>query len=172
MLRIQNLIDDAKCYEALRELRWPDGVLCPHCYQNDVIKRGFDETEPCRQRYFCNPCDRRFDDPTETVFSGHHQPLKTWILCLYFMGLNLPNLKIAQELSLNKDDVHEMASHLREGVQSHKALTSLQGEVECDEAYVIAGHKGHPQSVKKADLVEEIASKVFGFEVPYKKKNP
>ena len=172
MLRIQNLIDDAKCYEALRELRWPDGVLCPHCYQNDVIKRGFDETEPCRQRYFCNPCDRRFDDLTETVFSGHHQPLKTWILCLYFMGLNLSNLQIAQELSLNKDDVHEMASQLREGVQSHKAPTSLQVEVECDQAYVIAGHKGHPQSVKKADLVEEIASKVLGVEVPWKKKNP
>ena len=110
MLRIQNLIDDAKCYEALRELRWPDGVLCPHSYQNDVIKRGFDETEPCRQRYLFNPCDRRFDDLTETVFSGHHQPLKIWILCLYFMGLNLSNLQIAQELLLNKDDVHEMAS--------------------------------------------------------------
>ena len=88
------------------------------------------------------------------------------------MGLNLSNLQIAQELSLNKDDVHEMASQLREGVQSHKAPTSLQGEVECDEAYVIAGHKGHPQSVKKADLVEEIASKVLGVEVPWKKKNP
>jgi hypothetical protein len=29
------------------------------------------------------------DDLTDTIFAGHHQPLKVWILCLYFMGLNL-----------------------------------------------------------------------------------
>jgi hypothetical protein len=31
MLNIQNLIDDAKCYESVRSLRWPDGVRCVHC---------------------------------------------------------------------------------------------------------------------------------------------
>ena len=25
----------------------------------------------------------------------------------------------------------------------------LEGEVECDEVYVVAGHKGHPEAVKK-----------------------
>lgn len=25
----------------------------------------------------------------------------------------------------------------------------LSGEVECDEVYVVAGHKGHPEAVKK-----------------------
>ena len=89
MLQIQNLIDDAKCYEEVRKLRWPDGVQCPHCYHTNVIKRGFDEKEPHRQKYYCHQCERRFDDLTNTVFSGHHQPLRVWILCLYFMGLNL-----------------------------------------------------------------------------------
>jgi peptide/nickel transport system substrate-binding protein len=27
MLKNQNLIDDAKCYETMRVLRWPDGVI-------------------------------------------------------------------------------------------------------------------------------------------------
>ena len=172
MLRIQNLIDDAKCYEAVRELRWPDGVQCPHCYHTDVIKRGFDETEPHRQRYSCNPCDRRFDDLTQTVFSGHHQPLRTWILCLYFMGLNLSNQQIAEELSLNKDDVHQMSTQLREGVEAHKPEATLAGEVECDEVYIVAGHKGHPDAVKKkADWVAEIASKGLGVAAPWKKKS-
>jgi len=45
------------------------------------------------------------DDLTDTVLAGHHQPLSTWILCLYFMGLNLSNAQIAQELDLNKDDL-------------------------------------------------------------------
>ena len=61
-----------------------------------------------------------------------------------------------------------MASQLREGIKSNKPQISLQGEVECDEVYIIAGHKGHPQAVKKkVGLVEEIASKVLGGEVPW-----
>ncbi len=49
-------------------------------------------------------------------FSGHHQPLKVWILCLYFMGLNLSNSQIAQELDLNRTDAQEMTTQLREGI--------------------------------------------------------
>ena len=54
-----------------------------------VIKRGFDDTEPARQRYECTACHTRFDDLTDTIVAGHHQPLKVWVLCLYFMGLNV-----------------------------------------------------------------------------------
>jgi len=58
------------------------------------------------------------------VFAGHHQPLKIWILCLYFMGLNLSNEQIAQELGLNKDDVYQMTTQLREDVKVKKNLKS------------------------------------------------
>jgi len=86
--------------------------------------------------------------------------------------LNLSNEQIAQELSLNKDDVHQMTSQLRAGVETNKPEPALQGEVECDEVYVIAGHKGYPEAVKKKpDLVEEIVSKVLGVGGPWKKKN-
>jgi hypothetical protein len=41
MLNIQHLINDAKCYEAVRELRWPNGVQCPDCQASDIRKCGF-----------------------------------------------------------------------------------------------------------------------------------
>jgi transposase-like protein len=78
-VNIKNLIDDAQCYQTVRELRWPDGVRCPSCESPHVIKRGFDDTEPARQRYECHDCNKRFDDLTDTIFAGHHQPLKVWI---------------------------------------------------------------------------------------------
>ncbi len=65
------------------------------------------------------------------------------------MGLNLSNQQIAQELDLNKDDVQKMTRQLREGVVAKKPTATLSGEVECDEVYVVAGHKGHPAAVKK-----------------------
>ena len=149
LVNIQDLIDDASCYRKVRELRWPEGVRCPFCGGKHTIKHGCDETQEDRQRYRCKSCDRYFDDLTGTIFEGHHQPLRVWILCLYFMGLNLSNSQIAKELDLNKDDVHTMAFQLREGVVERKPETLLCEAVECDEVYVVAGHKGHPAAVKK-----------------------
>jgi transposase-like protein len=149
MLHIQNLIDDAKCFETVRQLRWPEGVVCPHCDSGHVTKQGRDETQPTRQRYLCQACQTKFDDLTGTIFAGHHQPLRVWILCLYLMGLNLSNEQIAQELDLNPNDVQIMTSQLREGIVARKPEVTLAGEVECDEVYVVAGHKGHPEAVKK-----------------------
>jgi transposase-like protein len=115
-VNIKRLIDDVQCYQTVRELRWPDGMTCPSCQSTQVIKRGFDNTEPARQRYECKDCDTRFDDLTDTIFAGHHQLLKVWVLCLYFMGLNISNEQIAQELALNGSDVHQMTTQLRAGI--------------------------------------------------------
>jgi transposase-like protein len=121
MIPIQSLIDAAKCFETVRTLRWPDGVSCPHCDSFDITKQGRDDTPPERQRYLCQSCERRFDDVTETIFAGHHQPLRLWRLCLYFMGLNLSNHQIAHELDLNKDDAQQMTRQLRQGIGRKKS---------------------------------------------------
>jgi hypothetical protein len=81
--------------------------------------------------------------------ASHHQPLRVWILCLYFMGLNLSNRQIAQELGLSPSDIQQMTEQLRTGVVAAQPEPSLSGEVECDEVYVVAGHKGQPEVVKK-----------------------
>jgi hypothetical protein len=31
LIKLTNLLDEAKCYEVIRQLRWPDGVVCLHC---------------------------------------------------------------------------------------------------------------------------------------------
>ena len=156
-IAIGRLIDDAKCYEMVRELRWPQGVRCPHCASDQIVKNGHDTTEVCRQRYCCGNCDRCFDDLTGTVFAGHHQPLRTWMLCSYLLGLNLSNQQIATELDLSQTQAQEMATKLRQGIADRQEPVVLEGEVECDEVYVVAGHKGHPAAVQKkgekADVV-------------------
>ncbi|MCL7419668.1 MAG: hypothetical protein M8364_02015 [Methylobacter sp.] len=98
MITLHQLLDNAKCFETIRALRWPDKVSCPH---------------------------------------------------LYFMGLNLSNAQIARELDLNEADVQQMTRQLRSGIVSKRPTVVLEGEVECDEVYVVAGHKGQPETVKK-----------------------
>jgi DNA-directed RNA polymerase subunit RPC12/RpoP len=43
IVNIRDLIDEAKCFETVRTMRWPDGVTCPHCASDRVIKNDRDE---------------------------------------------------------------------------------------------------------------------------------
>ncbi len=149
LVTLSSLIDDAKCYALVRQHRWPDGIRCPQCASADVTRNGRDDTQPHRQRYRCKSCGSRFDDLTGTVLAGHHQPLRVWVLCLYFMGLNLSNRQIAQELGLSVSDVQAMTEQLRVGLTARLPPVSLEGSVEADEVYVVAGHKGNPAAIAK-----------------------
>jgi transposase-like protein len=149
MVDLQALIDDAKCFEAIRAMRRPDGVGCPGCRPLEITKDGRDDAQPERQRHRCHGCHQRFDDLTGTILAGHHQPLRVGVLCLYLMGLNPSNGQIARELGIDPDDSQVMASQPREGIVGRKPEVQLSGEVECDEVDVVAGHKGHPEAVAR-----------------------
>ena len=124
------LTDDAKCFAFVRQHRWSEGVRCPFCTSPAVIRDGCDETQPCRQRYRCKGCTRRFDDLRGTVLAGRHQPLRMWVLCLNFMGLNLSNRQIAQELDLSVSDVQVMTDQLRHGLVAKIPAVELEGEID------------------------------------------
>jgi transposase-like protein len=180
LVNLATLIDDAKCFALVRQHRWPDGVRCPGCGSAAVARHGRDETHRCRrhrsgpagiagasagegphrQRYRCTACGSRFDDLTGTALAGHHRPLRLWVLCLYLMGLNLSNRQIAQELGLSVADVQAMTEHLRAGLVAKAPAVVLDGTVEVDEVYVVAGHKGNPTAVaKKAATGDGVGSR-------------
>src|SRR5436190_15950098 len=116
LVNLSGLMDDAKCFAFVRQHRRPEGVRCPGCGSDAVIRNGCDDTQPHRQRYRCKACAGRFDDLTGTALAGHHQPLRVWMLCLYLMGLNLSNRQIALELKLSPSDAQAMTEQLRRGL--------------------------------------------------------
>jgi len=146
---IHDLMDDEKCFEKLRALRWPRSRpnACPNCSSNKIVRRGKNARHPGCRRYGCLKCGKRFDDLTGTIFSGHHQPLRVWMCCLYLMGLNVSNRQIGQELGLSESDSQQMTDLLRDGIYKRRRVVRMQGEIECDEVYVIAGHKGKPEKI-------------------------
>ncbi|MBV8704798.1 MAG: hypothetical protein JO118_13930, partial [Acetobacteraceae bacterium] len=46
-------------------------------------------------------------------------------------------------------DVQAMTEQLRRGLVARTPAVKLEGEVEIDEVYVVAGHKGQPAEVAK-----------------------
>jgi len=148
MCRLNQLIDEDKCYEEVRRMRWPQGVHCPGCTSNKIVKRGRSHRQPGCRRYHCKNCGKRFDDLTGTIFAGRHQPLSVWFTYLYLMGLNQSNRQISQELGLNESDGQAMADQLRSGIVRRRPKVRMVGVVEGDEVYVVAGHKGRPDRIQ------------------------
>ena len=74
------------------------------------------------------------------------------------MGLNLSNRQIALELGLDVSDVQAMTEQLRRGLAAKTPVAELKGEVEVDEVYVVAGHKGQPKEVAKRGGSDAAAS--------------
>lgn len=67
--------DERACVNHLRELRWPDGVQCPHC-DGDAYRRG-------DGRFICGSCDKSFSVRSGTIFEGSRLPLKKWFTAIW-----------------------------------------------------------------------------------------
>jgi hypothetical protein len=86
------------------------------------------------------------------------------------MGLNLFGLQIAKELALNPSDARAMVQRLRQGIVDRQTSTSLYSQVECDEVYAVAGHKGHIrmlENVKQATIGPLIRETIVQGSVVY-----
>jgi len=125
-INLLNLIDESKCYELLRSLRWPDGLFCPKCSSNQVVKNGHDSNCCSKQCYRCQDCQSYFNDLTDTIFSDTKVSLKIWVVALYLMGLNLSNKQISKELDISEPTAQRMTRILREGIVKKKLIYNLQ----------------------------------------------
>ena len=124
-LNILNLVTDEKCYAYLRAVRWESGILCPQCQGKEIIKNGRSSHNEWIQRYECKRCGAGFNDLSGTIFSQSNKPLKVWIIALYFLGLNLSNRQIAQELDMSEKTAQEMTTQLREGIVKKSLIYDL-----------------------------------------------
>lgn len=133
MIGIKDVMEERLCYEKIRELRWSEGVRCPHCSSLSYRRKGHHPHCEHRHCYQCKACQRHYDDLTNTIFQDHAHPLKNWVACLALLRLGVTEAKIAQELDLSENDCRALSHRLREkgadllyslGMQSRVAVRS------------------------------------------------
>ena len=150
MLKITDLMNESACFQKIRELRWKDGpVCCPRCGHDSCVETGSSKKHPSCLSYCCQECGRNFNDLTDTIFAESNLSIKTWMACLYLMNMNVSNRQIAKELDISEKTAQNITLKIRKEIEKNAPKPELSGEVEFDEVYVVAGHKGHPESVKK-----------------------
>jgi transposase-like protein len=66
MFPFELLSSEASAANLLGQVRWREGLCCPRCRSESVIKHGSYREY---QRYLCKDCDRTFNPKTGTIFA-------------------------------------------------------------------------------------------------------
>jgi len=76
---IRRFADSESCLPFLAELRWPNGVTCPHCGSQDVTVLADYRRWTCRQDH----PRRQFSIKTGTIFEDSPLGLDRWLPALW-----------------------------------------------------------------------------------------
>jgi transposase-like protein len=124
--------DPNKCLELLVQLRWADGVVCPHCTSRVV---GFLAT---RKVWYCKDCRKQFSIKTGTYMEDSPLGLDKW-LCAVWMITNAKNgvssCEIARSIGVTQKSAWFMLHRIRLGF-ADKSAEKFSGTVEADETFV------------------------------------
>ena len=127
------------CIATLRELRWPDGIECPRCGSDNVVKDG---VRGLYQMYWCKRCNFGFNDRSGTIFQDTKVPLRKWFMMAFMMQFKVSVLEISKTIKVSYRHAYYMAKKIRSSVYAKQMAKKLKGTVEIDELYVTAGLKG------------------------------
>src|SRR5437762_1726787 len=134
----------------LEEIRWPDGVVCPHCKNADQDKFYSIKANTAKSVRHglrqCAMCKKQFTCTVGTIFEDSHIPLRKWLVAWYLLCSSkkgISSLQIQRMLGLGSYRTALFMMHRIRYALAHPDFTKqLTGVVEIDETYVGGKIKG------------------------------
>ena len=138
MMPIKTFVSERRAANLLAQIRWRDGVYCPRCRAESVIRYG---SYRVFQRYLCKDCDRTFNDQTGTVFEHSAVALRKWFLAVYtYIRFNTSLRQLDVEIDVSYKTIYRRVQRFLRALDAPRL--QLDGPIEIDEFYVKAGLKG------------------------------
>ena len=126
--------DEASCRQALFELRWRDGIVCPACGG-----RSFCALQT-RQVFQCNRCKKQLRLTAGTVFDNTKLPLTTWFLAIYHLTQSkggISSIELGRRLGVKQPTAWLMKHKLMRVMAEREAKKpKLAGRIELDDSYL------------------------------------
>jgi transposase-like protein len=124
---------EAQCEQALYQLRWPDGFVCPQC----------GNTTGCalkaRKIYQCHKCHHQASLTAGTIFHGTKLPLRKWFLAIYLLTQRKKStsaLQLSREIGVHYDTAWKLKHKLIQVMMERQREKKLSGRIEIDDAYI------------------------------------
>ncbi len=132
-----------RAHAFLVEMRWPEGVRCPHCDSTNVGKLSVSTSvtkagnKTTRRVWNCKACRRQFTVKVKTIFEDSALPLSTWLPAVW-MVVNSKNgvssCELARDLGITQKSAWHLAHRVRTAMKD--GVFNLAGEVEADESFI------------------------------------
>jgi transposase-like protein len=133
----------------LEELRWSNGVHCPHCGGTEKCKTTKMMSKPSKVNpepqevkgyYHCGDCRKRFTVRTGSVYERSHIPLHKWVLATHLMAASKKGMSAHQlhrMLGVTYKTAWFMAHRIREAMNdtSPDQMGGDGESVQADETY-------------------------------------
>ena len=132
--------DEDKAREFLEASRWPDGAVCPHCGQQETVKRlGGKSMGP--GWYFCSDCREKFTVRVGTLYERSHIPLHKWLFATHLIVASKKGMSAKQlerMLSLSYKSAWFMCHRIREAMKpaNPSPIGGQNKVVEADETFI------------------------------------
>jgi transposase-like protein len=146
--------DETKAREALEEIRWPDGICCPHCGNVDQEKIAKGHGIAHRTGlYYCAACNGQFTVTVGTVMEHSKIPLSKWLFAMHLMGASkkgMSALQLSRMLGVTYKSAWFLCHRIREAM-APASPSQIGGEgkvVESDES-VFGGRAKNRAYAKK-----------------------
>ncbi len=95
---IEKYGSEEQCQQALYQLRWPTGYICPECGNTTGCELK------SRKIYQCHKCHHQSSLTAGTIFHGTKLPLKKWFLAIYLLTQRKKStsaLQLSREIGVN-----------------------------------------------------------------------
>ena len=125
--------DKDVAHQYLVDLRWSDGVTCPHCQSKE--QHSYTTT---RKIWRCKDCKREFSVKVGTIFSASPIGLDKWLSAVWMIANaknGISSLEIHRALGVTQKTAWFMLHRIRTAMQSG-TFEKLSGEIEADETYI------------------------------------
>ena len=129
------LPDEKSCIRHFRAIRWPNGIVCPHCGTIGDHYTLKDETHKCGEKN----CRKKFSVRNGTIFEQSRIPLKKWFLAIYLATSHkkgISSCQLARDIGVTQKTAWFVLHRINEAASSEKFNEPLEGVVEMDETYV------------------------------------
>jgi transposase-like protein len=126
--------DEATCRQALFELRWRDGLICPACGGRSFCALR------TRQVFQCNRCKKQLRLTAGTVFDNTKLPLTTWFLAIYHLTQSkggISSIELGRRLGVKQPTAWLMKHKLMRVMAEREARKpKFAGRIELDDSYL------------------------------------